>query len=190
MPKKSIWICIAVALSCEPSLAGNSAIVGKTIEATLEMKYTFGRRGSGERTAVVQRNRTAHFMKDGTILMKIKSGQGGDVGYVLKLNQTINLASQVERALPELPAKIRYINSPVRTTFSNRLFTINANGAFVINSDQSRCVDHTSVVTALSPDLTSCTVKSAVQTQRCGPPNNTYWRKELIRSVSCTVNND
>jgi hypothetical protein len=190
MRKKLIWSCVALAPSCEPTLAGDNAILGKIIDATLEMKVTIRRQGAEERTAIQQITRRAHIMKDGTILMTINSGQGGEMGYVLKLNRTINLASSLEREHPELLDKISYISSPVRATFSNRLFTINANGAYIIKSDQSRCVDGTSVIVVLSPDLAGCSVKSVVQTQRCGPPNNSSWRKELIRSVSCTVKND
>jgi hypothetical protein len=95
MRNKLIWICIPLALSCQPTFAGSSAILGKTIEVTGEVKETSGRQGLGEATKAVRWIRKARITRDGRIFVTYTTGQGGDMGYILKLNQSVNLASHV-----------------------------------------------------------------------------------------------
>jgi hypothetical protein len=162
----------------------SSAILGKTFEFTIEIKVTNGE-GAAATTSIEQSTRKVRITRDGKVFFTVRSGEGGETGTVAKLNQSVNLVES-GGTMPEA-ANFSYSSYVVWVTFHNGLWRLTENVRGISKTDHSECSNHTSTAVVFLSDLANCAPILAGGTQRCGPPSNFLYHRELVRSVSCTV---
>jgi hypothetical protein len=189
MLKIIIWIYVALLVLSAPAWAQDStAILGKTFEYMAEMNITNGE-GAAAKTTVEQSTRKIRITKDGKVFFTVKSEAGGETGTVAKLNKSINLVGS-PGMMPDDAANYSYSSYIVEVSFKNGLWRLIGNVKGRSKKDHSECTTRSSTIVGFSPDLTTCALRSAEGTQRCGPPSNMYYHRELLRTVSCTVSSD
>jgi len=173
-----------VVLSPSAWAQDSKAILGKAFEFTAEIKVTNGE-GAAATTSIEQSTRKVRIGRDGKVFFTVRSGEGGERGAAAKLNQSVNLVDS-GGMMPDA-ANFSYSTYVVWVTFHNGLWRLTETVMGISKTDHSQCSNHTSTAVVFSPDLANCTPILEGGTQRCGPPSDYLYHRELVRSVSCTV---
>jgi hypothetical protein len=138
MPRNLVLPAIALmVLSVSARARDASAILGKTIDVTVEYKETKSERGSAATTTIKQGTHKIYISKTGRIFLF----SVGETGYVFQLNKTVDLVSHPEAGT--LPAKLFEIAVPssavTSATFTNGLLTHSMDTRFMLKLDHSTC---------------------------------------------------
>jgi hypothetical protein len=173
-----------VVLSPSAWAQDSKAILGKTFEFTAEVKITNGE-GTAATASIEQLTRKVRINRDGKVFLTVTSGAGGERGAVAKLNQSVNLVES-GGTMPDA-ANFSYSSYVVWVAFRNGLWRFSENVRGISKTDHSECSNHTSTIVVFSLDLATCTPIAEGGTQRCGPPSDLLYHRELVRSVSCVV---
>jgi hypothetical protein len=185
---KGLWPAIALSLICPPAAAGDpDALLGKTIDAVAEVKVTKGK-GTAVKSSLEQSIRKFRFTRDGNVFVTTKTGPEGEIGYIYRLNQEVDMASHPEGLSPEFLKNFSISTYVVKLSYDNALLTQSVNGIMIYKRDHSRCMGNGLVTIGFSPDLTVCWVRSSDTAISCGPPGHQYLHREVTRSLSCAVN--